>query len=154
MAEVELVEGDDFPRNFSEPLLQFRNDVINQKDHSDVYLYTKYHYEGMKRVGKLKRKYDSARIPNTPFTVVVSLPLYKDNNKDATYRVHAPKDVRRANFDKGEAPEKYFEGKNWRVHPDWLYCKSLRKGAHKLSIRTKQLKHSINKHYRSSMRNP
>jgi hypothetical protein len=50
-----------------------------------------------KRVGRLKRKYDSARIGNTPFTVVVSLPLY--NSIDATYRVHAPKDVRRLKFD-------------------------------------------------------
>ncbi|XP_031786314.1 voltage-dependent calcium channel subunit alpha-2/delta-3 isoform X4 [Nasonia vitripennis] len=150
MAEVELMEGDEVSREFDELLLKFRETVVNQSAHSDAHMLTKYHYENMKRVGRMKRKYDSAPIKNTPFTVVVSLPLF--NNQVSTYHVQTKKDPRRLNLDAGIQAVKYFEGNNWRIHPDWLYCKSPHKSAHKL--RKKQLKHSINKHYKTSLRNP
>uniref|UniRef100_A0ABD2WPD7 VWFA domain-containing protein n=1 Tax=Trichogramma kaykai TaxID=54128 RepID=A0ABD2WPD7_9HYME len=151
MAEVELTEGDEEPRLFNELLLKFREDVIYQKDHSDAHMHTKYHYDGVKRVGKMKRKYDSARIGNTPFTVVVSLPLH--GAYDTTYSIHASQDIRRMKTDTGKEAKDYFKGKNWRIHPDWLYCKFYRRNPHKLSSRMKQLKHNINKHHKTPQKN-
>ncbi|XP_058802152.1 voltage-dependent calcium channel subunit alpha-2/delta-3 isoform X2 [Phymastichus coffea] len=148
MAEVELVDGDDVSRQFNEGLLQFRADVVNQKEHSDIMLTTKYHYDHRKRVGKLKRKYDSTPIKGTPFTLVVSLPYFKNNAN--TYVVQATKDIRREDFDKNIRAAKYFAGKNWRIHPEWLYCKSYFKG----TITWKKTKYISNTQYKITPRHP
>ncbi|XP_076283339.1 voltage-dependent calcium channel subunit straightjacket isoform X6 [Lasioglossum baleicum] len=119
MAEVELMDQDRGPREFDEGILMLRNDVVNQENGS-VTLHTKYHYDDMKRVGRVKRKYDYTGIPNTPFTVVVSLP---EHDHAGSNRVHATEEIHRTHVS-GKNVSDYFTGTNWRVHPDWLYCKS------------------------------
>ena len=118
MAEVELMDQDRGPREFDEGIIMLRNDVVNQANGS-VTLHTKYHYDDMKRVGRVKRKYDYTGIPNTPFTVVVSLP---EHNHTGSYRVHATEEIHRAHVS-GKNVSDYFTGTNWLVHPHWLYCK-------------------------------
>ncbi|XP_076283344.1 voltage-dependent calcium channel subunit straightjacket isoform X10 [Lasioglossum baleicum] len=118
MAEVELMDQDRGPREFDEGILMLRNDVVNQENGS-VTLHTKYHYDDMKRVGRVKRKYDYTGIPNTPFTVVVSLP---EHDHAGSNRVHATEEIHRTHVS-GKNVSDYFTGTNWRVHPDWLYCK-------------------------------
>ncbi|XP_017890137.1 voltage-dependent calcium channel subunit alpha-2/delta-3 isoform X2 [Ceratina calcarata] len=118
MAEVELMDSDKEPRDFDEGLIMLRDDVVNQANGS-VTLHTKYHYDNMRRVGRVKRKYDYTGIPNTPFTVVVSLP---EHDHTGSYRVHATEDIHRSNVS-GKKVSDYFSGTNWRVHQDWLYCK-------------------------------
>ncbi|XP_033328021.1 voltage-dependent calcium channel subunit straightjacket isoform X2 [Megalopta genalis] len=118
MAEVELMDQDRGPREFDEALLMLRNEVVNQKNGS-AQLHTKYHYDDMKRVGRVKRKYDHTEILNTPFTVVVSLP---EHDRGGSYRVHGTEEIHRAHVT-GKNVSDYFTGKNWRVHPHWLYCK-------------------------------
>ncbi|XP_012150257.1 voltage-dependent calcium channel subunit straightjacket isoform X2 [Megachile rotundata] len=116
MAEVELMDQDRGPREFDEGIIMLRNDVINQANGS-ITLHTKYHYDDMKRVGRVKRKYDYTGIPNTPFTVVVSLPEH-----NGSYRVHATEEIHRVHVT-GKNVSDYFSGTNWLVHPHWLYCK-------------------------------
>ncbi|XP_076666830.1 voltage-dependent calcium channel subunit straightjacket isoform X3 [Andrena cerasifolii] len=118
MAEVELMDQDRGPREFNEGIIMLRNDVVNQTSGS-VTLHTKYHYEDMKRVGRVKRKYDYAGIPKTPFTVVVSLP---EHDHTGSYRVYAIEEIHRSHVS-GKNVSDYFTGTNWRVHPRWLYCK-------------------------------
>ncbi|XP_076657366.1 voltage-dependent calcium channel subunit straightjacket isoform X3 [Halictus rubicundus] len=118
MAEVELMDQDRGPREFDEGIIMLRTDVVNQENGS-VTLHTKYHYDDMKRVGRVKRKYDYTGIPNTPFTVVVSLP---EHDHAGSYRVHATEEIHRMHVS-GKNVSDYFTGTNWRVHPDWLYCK-------------------------------
>ncbi|XP_076235530.1 voltage-dependent calcium channel subunit straightjacket isoform X5 [Calliopsis andreniformis] len=118
MAEVELMDQDRGPREFDEGIIMLRNDVVNQANGS-VTLHTKYHYDDMKRVGRVKRKYDYTGIPKTPFTVVVSLP---EHDHTGSYRVHATEEIHRVHVS-GKNVSDYFTGTNWRVHPHWLYCK-------------------------------
>ncbi|CAK9822577.1 Voltage-dependent calcium channel subunit alpha-2/delta-3 [Anthophora retusa] len=118
MAEVELMDQDRGPREFAEGIIMLRNDVVNQANGS-VTLHTKYHYDDMKRVGRVKRKYDYAGILQTPFTVVVSLP---EHNHTGSYRVLATEEIHRSHVS-GKNVSDYFTGSNWRVHPNWLYCK-------------------------------
>ncbi|XP_076165059.1 voltage-dependent calcium channel subunit straightjacket isoform X2 [Ptiloglossa arizonensis] len=118
MAEVELMDQDRGPREFDEGIIMLRNDVVNQTNGS-VTLHTKYHYDDMKRVGRVKRKYDYTGIPKTPFTVVVSLP---EHDHTGSHRVHATEEIHRAHVS-GKNVSDYFTGTNWRVHPQWLYCK-------------------------------
>ncbi|KAJ8670395.1 hypothetical protein QAD02_001654 [Eretmocerus hayati] len=144
MAEVELVETDNISRNFSELLIKFRDDIISQSTaHSDCYLHTKYHYDNMKRVGKMKRKYDTAKIDKTPFTVVVSLPRY--GISDTIYGVHAKLDVKRMNLDEEMSASKFFKGKNWRIHPDWWYCKYHFDNAYHFATPEEEFSHFLSK---------
>lgn len=44
-------------------------------------------------MGRVRRKYDYTGIPNTPFTVVVSLP---EHEHIGNYRVHATEEIHRS----------------------------------------------------------
>ncbi|XP_032664937.1 voltage-dependent calcium channel subunit alpha-2/delta-3 isoform X3 [Odontomachus brunneus] len=138
MAEVELMDHDKGPREFDEGIIMLRNDVVNQLD-GTVTLHTKYHYDDMKRVGRVKRKYDYTGIKDTPFTVVVSLPEY---DHTTNYRVHATEEIHRSHV-KGKNVTDYFAGNNWRVHPHWMYCKYHYEGEHRFNTSELQLLHFL-----------
>ncbi|EFN86529.1 voltage-dependent calcium channel subunit alpha-2/delta-3 isoform X7 [Harpegnathos saltator] len=138
MAEVELMDHDKGPREFDEGIIMFRNNVVNQLDGS-VMLHTKYHYDDMKRVGRVKRKYDYTPIKDTPFTVVVSLPQYDHNTNN---RVSATEEIHRSHV-KGKNVTDYFAGSNWRVHPHWMYCKYHYEGEHRFNTSEIQLLHFL-----------
>ncbi|XP_046388062.1 voltage-dependent calcium channel subunit alpha-2/delta-3 isoform X1 [Ischnura elegans] len=136
MAEVELVDDNSLPREFSPELLAFRDAVINQTTGSAV-LSIKYHYDDMKRVSRLKRRYSYAPIANTPFTLVVAIP-----EQYGMYRVHAVEEIRRSHAE-GTSVTKYFKGKKWRIHPDWVYCKYLYDNEHPFESPEKELLHFL-----------
>ncbi|XP_029664841.1 voltage-dependent calcium channel subunit alpha-2/delta-3 isoform X1 [Formica exsecta] len=138
MAEVELMDHDRGPREFDEGIIMLRNDVVNQTNGS-VTLHTKYHYDDMKRVGRVKRKYNYMGIANTPFTVVVSLP---EHEHTGSYHVHAVEETHRLHV-KGKNVTDYFAGSNWRVHPDWMYCKYHYEGEHRFNTSEMQLLHFL-----------
>ncbi|XP_028044532.1 voltage-dependent calcium channel subunit alpha-2/delta-3 isoform X2 [Monomorium pharaonis] len=133
MAEVELMDHHKGPREFDEGIIMLRNNVVNQKNGSAT-LYTKYHYDNMKRVGRVKRKYDYTGIMDTPFTVVVSLP---EHDHTGNYRVHATEEIHRSHA------KDYFAGSNWRVHPNWMYCKYHYEGEHRFNTSEMQLLHFL-----------
>ncbi|CAL1679526.1 unnamed protein product [Lasius platythorax] len=133
MAEVELMDHDRGPREFDEGIIMLRNDVVNQTNGS-VTLHTKYHYDDMKRVGRVKRKYDYMGIADTPFTVVVSLP---EHEHTGSYRVNAIEEIHRSHA------KDYFAGSNWRVHPHWMYCKYHYEGEHRFNTSEMQLLHFL-----------
>ncbi|XP_011334434.1 voltage-dependent calcium channel subunit alpha-2/delta-3 isoform X3 [Ooceraea biroi] len=138
MAEVELMDNDRGPREFDEGIIMLRNDVVNQTNGS-VTLHTKYHYDDMKRVGRIKRKYFYTGIADTPFTVVVSIP---EHDHTGSYRVHATEEIHRSHV-KGKNVIDYFAGSNWRVHPYWLYCKYHYESEHKFNSSESQLLHFL-----------
>ncbi|XP_025988589.1 voltage-dependent calcium channel subunit alpha-2/delta-3 isoform X3 [Solenopsis invicta] len=138
MAEVELMDHNNDPRDFDEGILTLRDNVVNQTN-GTVTLYTKYHYDDMKRVGRVKRKYDYVGITDTPFTIVVSLP---EHDHTGNYRVHATEEIHRSHA-KGKNVTDYFAGNNWRVHPNWMYCKYHYEGEHKFNSSELQLLHFL-----------
>ncbi|XP_020293161.1 voltage-dependent calcium channel subunit alpha-2/delta-3 isoform X2 [Pseudomyrmex gracilis] len=136
MAEVELMDSDKGPREFDDAIIMLRDHVVSQTNGSAT-LHTKYHYDDMKRVGRVKRKYDYAAIMNSPFTVVVSLPEH-----DRSYRVHATEEIHLLHS-KGKNVTDYFAGSNWRVHPHWMYCKYHYEGEHRFNSSELQLLHFL-----------
>ncbi|XP_066590099.1 voltage-dependent calcium channel subunit alpha-2/delta-3 isoform X2 [Prorops nasuta] len=133
MFEVELMDHNRGPRDFDQGIITLRENVVNQKNGS-MKLLTKYHYNDMKRVGRVKRKYDFMGITNTPFTLVVSLPEY---DHTGSYRVHATEEIHRSHVNN------YFAGSNWRVHPKWIYCKYHYEGEHRFDTSEMQLLHFL-----------
>ncbi|XP_046416365.1 voltage-dependent calcium channel subunit alpha-2/delta-3 isoform X2 [Neodiprion fabricii] len=139
MAEVELIDDGTIPRNFSKSLLQFRDLVINQSSGMTT-LHTKYHYDDMQRVGRMRRDYFYTGINNTPFTVVVSLPVH---GHGGSYRVHAIEEIHRYQHQRDKDATDYFSGSNWRVHPDWTYCGYHYDGDHSFSTPEEELLHFL-----------
>ncbi|XP_075216891.1 voltage-dependent calcium channel subunit straightjacket isoform X2 [Lycorma delicatula] len=120
MTDLELMDDNSYAREFSPELLKLRHDIIMQKS-DQMTLKVKYHFDGMRRAGTGKRYYFYRPIKDTPFTLVLVLP-----NQMELYRVSAQQEIRRlhvkANL-QGNVLLGYFKGNNWRVHPDWTYCK-------------------------------
>lgn len=63
----------------------------------------------------MKRHYYWRGIPNTPFALVITYPeqyglnRIEVRNDDEIHRMHA----------KGIDVLSFFEGKHWKIHPDW-----------------------------------
>ncbi|XP_050073471.1 voltage-dependent calcium channel subunit alpha-2/delta-3 isoform X2 [Anopheles maculipalpis] len=120
MIEVELTDDDQGPREFNNMLLNMRESIINQSTGAK-WIRVKYHFDEMKRVSRTKRQYYWTPIKNTPFTLVVTYPETYGVNRlqirteDEIHRIHA----------KGSNVASFFSGNNWKIHPDWVYCKYL-----------------------------
>uniref|UniRef100_A0A182QGK0 VWFA domain-containing protein n=1 Tax=Anopheles farauti TaxID=69004 RepID=A0A182QGK0_9DIPT len=120
MIEVELTDDDQGPREFNIMLLNMRESIINQSTGAK-WIRVKYHFDEMKRVSRTKRQYYWTPIKNTPFTLVVTYPETYGVNRlqirteDEIHRIHA----------KGSNVASFFSGNNWKIHPDWVYCKYL-----------------------------
>ncbi|XP_035913957.1 voltage-dependent calcium channel subunit alpha-2/delta-3 isoform X5 [Anopheles stephensi] len=120
MIEVELTDDDQGPRDFNNMLLNMRESIINQSTGAK-WIRVKYHFDEMKRVSRTKRQYYWTPIKNTPFTLVVTYPETYGVNRlqirteDEIHRIHA----------KGSNVASFFSGNNWKIHPDWVYCKYL-----------------------------
>ncbi|KFB44569.1 AGAP005490-PA-like protein [Anopheles sinensis] len=120
MIEVELTDDDQGPREFNNMLLNMRESIINQSTGAK-WIRVKYHFDEMKRVSRTKRQYYWTPIKNTPFTLVVTYPETYGVNRlqirteDEIHRIHV----------KGSIVANFFSGNNWKIHPDWVYCKYL-----------------------------
>lgn len=66
--------------------------------------------------------YFYGKIDNTPFSFAIVLP-----EPYGSYRFKGQVDLKSES--KRENFTRFFEGNNWRIHPDWIYCES----PHKLS---------------------
>lgn len=67
---------------------------------------------------RYNRHYYWKKIDQTPFTVVVTFPGNAQN------QIQIPE--HEVNAMKSKPMSKYFQG-NYRLHPDWIYCRSLKK---------------------------
>lgn len=76
----------------------------------------KFHYDNMRRVAIVDQDYYYAPLPNTPFSLGIVLPSnYKTWMK-------ARDEIQSSLFLKINFAD-FFVGQNWKVHPDWVYCK-------------------------------
>ncbi|XP_046661084.1 voltage-dependent calcium channel subunit alpha-2/delta-3 isoform X3 [Homalodisca vitripennis] len=116
MTDVELMDDGQGPHNFSKKLLEFREKLVQGNITSSISLPMKQHFDNMKRVMRGIRFYYYKPIRDSPFTLVVSLPDHYGR-----YQVDAVVETHLLKSSKGKL--NFFEGKNWKVHPDWLYCK-------------------------------
>ncbi|XP_037045895.1 voltage-dependent calcium channel subunit alpha-2/delta-3 isoform X3 [Bradysia coprophila] len=118
LAEVELIDDDSNPRDFSEDLITFRADIVNQTTGSR-FLVVKQHIDNMKRVLRLTRWYYWQPIENTTFTLVIAIPkpygLYRVKLKNE-HDIHLL-------MNKGLNLTSLFVGNDWTIHPDWIYCR-------------------------------
>nr|CAD7461514.1 unnamed protein product [Timema tahoe] len=115
--EVELLDDGRGPREFSPEILQLRESLVNHTTGSTLGLKIRYHYDDMKRVASEKHNYYYAPLTGTPFTMGIALP---EGYGDFTIKVV---DTIKTFQQKGINIADYFNGNNWKIHPEWLYCK-------------------------------
>ncbi|KOX79241.1 Voltage-dependent calcium channel subunit alpha-2/delta-3 [Melipona quadrifasciata] len=113
LSEVELAEYDGplHPLNNS-LLLDLRHDMIDQKE-GETNFAIKIHYDNMRRVTIRRHNYFYKPIEGTPFSLGLALP-----EGYGMFELLAEQEIKHAIINVTE----YFKGKNWKVHPDWVYC--------------------------------
>nr|XP_018906930.1 PREDICTED: voltage-dependent calcium channel subunit alpha-2/delta-3 isoform X2 [Bemisia tabaci] len=112
LLEVELVdsEGNLFENNTL--LFDLRHDMIDQKE-GETEFKIKVHYNDMRRVTTRRHKYFYHPIEGTPFSLGLALP-----DGYGLFEVNGEREIK---LDPANVTE-YFKGKNWKVHPEWVYC--------------------------------
>lgn len=136
-AEVELVDDNRGPRELDPVLTQLRDDLINQNNGSK-YIDVKYHYDDMRRVGMVRRHFYYRPLLNFSLAIAIPEPY-------GTHRVRAELEVRRWHSEVKGSLLNFFKGKNWKVHPDWDYCKYLYDSEHSFESPEAELLHFANK---------
>ncbi|KAL4120998.1 hypothetical protein QTP88_013588 [Uroleucon formosanum] len=116
VTEVELVDSDNTARVFDRSILTLRDYIINQTT-GDREITVKYHYDNMRRATTAERHFYYSIVEGTPFTVVVAL-----QEKHFGYRVKIPDRFQNLNTTRSSLLD-YFKDDEWRIHPDWLYCR-------------------------------
>ncbi|XP_034475779.1 voltage-dependent calcium channel subunit alpha-2/delta-3 [Drosophila innubila] len=122
MVEVELLDDDRIARSFNPVLLTIRDSIINQSTGSK-WMLVKNHFDEMKRVARVKRQYFWTAIKNTPFTLVIT---YPERYGVSRMEPRTEQDIHRT-YITGKNIRSFFDGKRWKIHPDWLFCKQTNK---------------------------
>ncbi|XP_030247122.1 voltage-dependent calcium channel subunit alpha-2/delta-3 isoform X8 [Drosophila navojoa] len=122
MIEVELLDDDRAARDFNPVLMTIRDSIINQSTGSK-WMLVKNHFDEMKRVARVKRQYYWTAIKNTPFTLVIT---YPERYGVSRVEPRTEQDIHRT-YITGKNIRSFFDGKRWKIHPDWLFCKQTNK---------------------------
>ncbi|XP_076313595.1 voltage-dependent calcium channel subunit alpha-2/delta-3-like isoform X2 [Tachypleus tridentatus] len=112
ITEVELPNNQLLARELDETLLTIRRNMIDRRLGWET-LSVKVHQDNMRRVVTRTNKYYYAPIDKTPFSLAIVLPQPYGN-----HQLYGHVELKGLSHDYGHI----FRGKNWRVHPDWVYC--------------------------------
>lgn len=116
--EVEQFKNCIEPRNISDDLIELRTLLVEKlaignKSNMDVI----FHYDNDRRVTPQDQDYFFAPIPMTPYALGVVVPSdYGKTWIKVGDEVTKNRNLRINMTD-------YFVGENWKIHPEWVYCK-------------------------------
>ncbi|XP_030376767.1 voltage-dependent calcium channel subunit alpha-2/delta-3 [Scaptodrosophila lebanonensis] len=115
--EVEHLFEDNSPREPGESILQLRSAMVRHKSGEFKDIPVKFHFDNMRRVSEEKQDYFFAPLPNTPFSLGIVLP-----SKYGKTWIKVSEEVKKNTYMNVSISD-FFKGENWKVHPDWVYCK-------------------------------
>ncbi|KAL5289197.1 CACNA2D4.2 family protein [Megaselia abdita] len=137
ITEVEQFNDDSGPREPGEDLLTLRRDmVLHRRGHIDA-IPVKFHYDKMRRVAEVKQDYYYGPIDNTPFSMGFALP----SEYGQTW-IKVGEEVKK-NLHMNINISSYFKGDNWKIHPDWVYCKYHYLEGHEYKTPEDELRHFL-----------
>ncbi|XP_022904961.2 voltage-dependent calcium channel subunit alpha-2/delta-3 isoform X1 [Onthophagus taurus] len=119
VTEIEIMNDDAEPRDFSEEILKLRNEVTMQINGTAI-LDMKMHLDNMKRIMMGKRYYHYMPINNTPFSLVLSFPDkygFYQGGSPLEFDIHRLRPLVNISAFVRECLKD-----NWTVHPEWNYC--------------------------------
>ncbi|XP_046632424.1 voltage-dependent calcium channel subunit alpha-2/delta-3-like isoform X7 [Daphnia pulicaria] len=117
LSEIELVDSDGGPRENDTNLMTMRRDMIERRE-GEMTFKVRIHHDGMKRVSVRRQRYYYRGLKGTPYSLGLALP---DGYGD--FRIAAETEVKRLSADHNINVSSFFSGKNWKIHPDWIYCR-------------------------------
>lgn len=113
LTEVEQFNDNSGPRDPGDDLLKLRKDmVLHTKGHINK-IPVKLHYDKMRRVAEVQQDYYYGPIENTPFSMGFALP----SEYGQTW-IKVGEEVKK-NLHMNINISSYFQGENWKIHPDW-----------------------------------
>ncbi|KAL9929271.1 ca[2+] channel Muscle-specific alpha2/delta subunit [Glossina fuscipes fuscipes] len=139
LTEVEQLFEDNSPREPGSSILELRSAMVRHQTGEFKDLSVKLHYDKMRRVSEEKQDYFFAPLPNTPFSLGIVLPseygkTWIKVGEEVLRNVHMKVNI--SNF---------FVGENWKIHPDWVYCKYHYLEGHEFKTPEAELKHFLGK---------
>lgn len=137
--EVEQLFEDNSPREPGESILEIRKAMVGYESGEFKDVSVKLHYDKMRRVSEEQQDYYFAPLPNTPFSLGIVLPT----EYGKTW-IKVGEEVLRNKHMKVNISD-FFVGENWKVHPDWVYCKYHYLEGHEFKTPESELKHFLEK---------
>uniref|UniRef100_A0A6B0VET1 Putative voltage-dependent calcium channel subunit alpha-2/delta-4-like isoform x3 n=1 Tax=Ixodes ricinus TaxID=34613 RepID=A0A6B0VET1_IXORI len=113
LLEVELLDNETADRLFNHVFAEIRKNMIDGRRGWMEFLPMRVHLDEMRRVVTRRHNYQYGSVPNSAFSFGIAVPQpYGSTEVLGEVEVQS----------REEDWRKYFEGDNWRVHPDWEYC--------------------------------
>lgn len=137
LTEVEQFNDGVDGRRPGADLLRLRKNLVDNIDDKMLNVSVKFHFDNMRRVSEEKFDYYFAPLPNTPFSMGLAIPSGYGNTW-----IKVGDEVRR-NIHMAINMSDYFVGDNWKVHPEWVYCKYHYLEGHEFSTPEKELRHFL-----------
>lgn len=117
MTEVEQFDDLTTERHVGDDLLKLRTHLVNGDRGKMLNLSVRFHYDNFKRASIEQQDYYFAPLNYTPFAMALVLPSGYGNTW-----IKVMEDVY-WNGNVGLKVADYFVGDNWKIHPEWVYCK-------------------------------
>lgn len=92
---------------------KLRRALVNGWEDEMTNVTLKYHYDNMRRISRQVYDYYYAPITNTPFSIALALP-----QGYGKYSLRVEDEIQK-NKHTNTNIASFFEGANWRIHPDW-----------------------------------
>uniref|UniRef100_A0A182WHK4 VWFA domain-containing protein n=1 Tax=Anopheles minimus TaxID=112268 RepID=A0A182WHK4_9DIPT len=128
-------------REMSPLILELRQHLVDSQFGNMTTLPVRFHYDKMRRVSLEYQDYYYAPLENTPFSLGLVLP----HDYGSTW-IKVGDEIKR-NQHMGLNISDFFMGDNWKVHPDWVYCKYHYLEGHEFKTPEDELRHFLNRLY-------
>lgn len=124
LTEIEQIDGiDDFTDTSVRPILggdklkELRDLAYNNKNGSLMNVSVRFNYDKMRRADEEQYDYFFTPLKYTPFTLGLAIPsTYGRTYIKVNDEIHD-------NINKGVNISEWFVGENWKINPDWVYCR-------------------------------
>ncbi|XP_059474335.1 voltage-dependent calcium channel subunit alpha-2/delta-3-like isoform X2 [Neocloeon triangulifer] len=118
LTEIEMVDdGTVEPREKNNDTLLLRNSMVAHEEGNLLDIKIKVALDDQRRLTVETRDFFYSPVSGTPFSLGVSLPP-----NYGTFSIEIGDKFRKMEK-AGITSANYFHGNNWRVHPDWVYCR-------------------------------
>lgn len=139
LTEVEQFDDNRTVRDPGPVLIELRDQLVNSEFGTRQRIPVLFHYDQMRRISQEYQDYYFAPLPNTPFSLGLVLPSEYGNTW-----IKVGDEIRR-NQHMGLNISEYFVGENWKVHPEWVYCKYHYLEGHEFKTPEDELIHFLKK---------
>lgn len=143
-SEIEQFDDNRPVRDPGDDLINLRRALVYGETGKKEKVLVRFHYDNMRRVSSEYQDFYHTQLPHTPFSLGIVIPHVYGNTW-----IKVGDEVKRNQHSKINISD-YFVGENWKVHPEWVYCKFHYLEGHEFDSPEKELSHFLIKILRPS----